>query len=298
MQMIMQNMTGKIVMITGANSGIGKVTAHALADMGASVVMVARNETRGESARTEIVDQTGNLEVDLMIADLSSMKEVRQLASDFNKMYRRLDVLVNNAGAIFSKRYTTAESFEPTFAVNHLAPFLLTHDLLGILKRSAPSRIVNVSSGAHSYGRIDFDNFQNKHKFGSMRSYASTKLMNIMFTYKLARRLKGTGVTANVLHPGFVRTNFGKSEGGIGWRLFFKMIGLFAKSPEKGAETSIYLASSPEVEGISGKYFNNCQPTKSSSLSYDIELQKEVWLRTEELLGISYESLISIGEKV
>jgi NAD(P)-dependent dehydrogenase (short-subunit alcohol dehydrogenase family) len=233
-----------------------------------------------------------------MIADFSSMEEIRQLAADFNKTYPKLDVLINNAGAIFSKRYTTVDGFEMTFAINHLAPFLLTHELLDTLKEIAPSRIVNVSSGAHSFGKIDFDNLQSERRFGSLRSYSSAKLMNIMFTYELARRLEGTGVTANVLHPGFVRTNFGKSEGGFGRRLFFKLISPFAKSPEKGAETSIYLASSPKVERVSGKYFSNCQSVKSSPVSYDTELQKELWRKSEELVGISYEPTISIGEKI
>ena len=254
-------MTDRVCMVTGANSGIGRETARALVKMGATVVMVVRNQEAGEEVRQAIISETGNESIELMIADLFSMDQVRRLASDFKKTHTRLDVLVNNAGAIFPKREETVDGFERTVALNHLAPFLLTHELLELLKASAPSRIVNVSSAAHRRGKIDFENLQRRKKYGLMGPYGSAKLMLIMFTYALARRLKGTLVTVNALHPGVVRTHFGQNDASRGRRFMFRVLGPFFKSPEKGAETSIYLASSPEVEGISGKYFENCKQT-------------------------------------
>jgi len=272
-------------MVTGANSGIGRETARALAKMGATVVMVVRNQEAGEEVRQAIISETGNISIELMIADLFSMDQVRRLASDFKKNHTRLDVLVNNAGAIFPRREETVEGFERTLALNHLAPFLLTRELLDLLKASAPSRIVNVSSAAHRRGKIDFDNMQRRKKYGLMGPYGSAKLMLVMFTYALARRLKGTGVTVNALHPGVVRTHFGQNDASRGRKFMFRMLGPFFKSPEKGAETSIYLASSPEVEGVSGKYFANCRPRESSRISYDEELQEKLWKYTEDLLA-------------
>lgn len=278
-------MTGKVCIVTGANSGIGRETARALAKMEANVVMVARNQEAGEEVRQAIIAESGNDSIELMIADLFSMDQVRRLASDFKKTHSRLDVLVNNAGAIFPKREETVDGFERTLALNHLAPFLLTHELLELLKESAPARIVNVSSAAHLRGKIDFENLQSKKKYGWIGPYGSAKLMIVMFTYSLARRLDGTGVTVNALHPGVVRTHFGQNDASRGRRLMFRLLGPFFKSPEEGAETSIYLASSPEVEGISGKYFVNCRPRRSSKISYDEELQEKLWKYTEILLA-------------
>jgi retinol dehydrogenase-14 len=278
------DMSGKVCIVTGANSGIGKETARALAAMGATVVMVVRNREAGEQARQEIINGTGNESIELMIADLFSMAEVKRLADEFKSRHERLDVLINNAGGIFPKREITGDGFERTFALNHLTPFLLTHELLDVLKTSAPSRIVNVSSNAHMMGKIDFENLQSEKKYGQMGPYGNAKLMLIMFTYALARRLEGTGVTVNVLHPGFVRTHFGQNNASRARKLMFRMIGPLAKSPKKGAETSIYLASSPEVEGVSGEYFVNCRPAKSSNVSYDKDLQEQLWKRTEALL--------------
>ncbi len=279
-----EDMTSKVCIVTGANSGIGKETARALAKMGAKVVMVVRNQQAGEEVRQEIIKETRNEAIELMIADLFSMDEVRRLASDFKKTHTRLDVLINNAGGIFPTREVTVDGFERTFALNHLAPFLLTHELLELLKASAPSRIINVSSAAHLRGKIDFENLQSEKRYGPMRPYGSAKLMIIMFTYSLARRLEGTGVTVNVLHPGVVRTHFGQNDASRSRRLMFRLLGPLFKSPEKGAETSVYLASSPEVEGISGKYFVNCRPRKSLKISYDEDLQERLWKHTESLL--------------
>ena len=281
------DMIGKICIVTGSNSGIGKTTALSLAKKGAAVVMIVRNQDKGEIARQEIIDESGNESVDMLIADLSSMEEVRRVAREFKEKYSKLHVLVNNAGGLLNKFHTTTDGHELTFAINHLAPFLLTHELLDILKASAPSRVVNVSSGAQSMGKIDFENLQSEKGYSSFRAYSNAKLMLVMTTYEMARRLEGTGVTANVLHPGFVRTNFGKGDAGPIRKFFLKLSSPFAKSSEKGAETPVYLASSPEVEGVTGQYFANRKVGKSSMRSYESDIQQKLWERTEEILGLS-----------
>src|SRR5215213_2753516 len=230
----------KICLITGATSGIGKATAMGLANMGASVVMVGRDRGKGEAVMAEIKEGSANASVDLMLADLSSQEQVRRLADEFKEAYPRLDVLINNAGVIRSKRITTADGIETTFAVNHLAYFLLTNLLLNVLKASAPSRTVNVASGEQGYK--------------GAKAYSQSKLATVLFTYELARRLEGTGVTANCLHPGVVGTNLGSGVSGV-FGFMVRALTPLMKSPEKGAETSVYLASSPEVEGLSGRYF-------------------------------------------
>jgi NAD(P)-dependent dehydrogenase (short-subunit alcohol dehydrogenase family) len=280
-----QDMSDKVCMVTGTTSGIGKETARGLAKMGATVIMVVRNPETGEEVRQEIMTETGNTSIELMIADLFSMAEVRSVASDFKNTHSRLDVLINNAGGIFPKREMTVDGFERTFALNYLAPFLLTHELLDILKMSAPSRIINVSSAAHTRGKIDFGNLQSEKKYGQLGPYGNAKLMNIMFSYALARRLEGTNVTVNVLHPGIVRTRFGLNDASRARKLMFKIVGPLSIGPEKGAETSIYLASSPEVEGISGKYFAKCTSIESTKISYDEEIQEKLWEHTKELLA-------------
>src|SRR5829696_7949288 len=249
------SMGEKICLITGATSGIGKATAMGLANMGASVVMVGRDQGKGEAVMAEIKEKCTNASVDLMLADLSSQEEIRRLAGEFKEAYPRLDVLINNAGLFRSKRITTAEGLETTFAVNHLAYFLLTKLLLDVLKASASSRIVNVSSGDHNNGAIDFDDLQGEKGYKGAKAYSQSKLADVLVTYELARRLEGTGITANCLHPGAgVRTNFGSGVSGV-FGLIVRALRPFMISPEKGAETSIYLASSPEVEGLSGRYF-------------------------------------------
>jgi len=288
-------MKGKICIVTGSNSGIGKETALALAKMGATVVMVVRSQERGEKAQKEIIKQTGNNSVDLMICDISSMDSIRRFAKEFKNKYKRLDVLVNNAGAMFNKREVTPEGFERTLAVNYLGPFLLTHELLDLLKSSTPSRIVNVSSGLAKNGKVDLDDLQSEKNYRGTKAYsqvrapvyANTKLMVMMFTYELARRLEGTGVTANVLMPGFVATNLGKNSGSLSSSLMFKMVRPMQISPKKGAETTVYLASSSEVTNLSGKCFAKKKETTTCPASYDENLQKQLWTRTEIMLGLT-----------
>jgi retinol dehydrogenase 14 len=279
-------MNGKVCMITGANAGIGKVTALELAKRGAIVVMVSRSQERGEEACREIIMQSGNTQVDLLIADLSSQASIRALAAAFKQKYDRLDVLVNNAGAIFYERQESPDGLEMTFAVNHMAYFLLTILLLDLLKQSAPARIINVSSNAHQAGKIDFDDLQNKRSYQGFSVYSESKLQNILFTRELARRLEGTGVTANVLHPGFVQTNFGKGNTGIIARIFGAINKLFGISPEQGAETTVYLATSPEVEGVTGEYFVKKKLTQPSTRARDMESARRLWVESERLGGI------------
>ena len=291
----LSEMKGKICIVTGSNSGIGKETALALAKMGANVVMVVRNRERGEKALREIIRQTGNNSVDLIICDLSSMSSIRRFAEEFKNRYKRLDVLVNNAGAMFNKREVTPEGFERTLAVNYLGPFLLTHELLDLLKSSAPSRIINVSSGLAKNGKVDLDDLQSEKNYQGTKAYsqvrapvyANTKLMVMMFTYELAKRLRGTGVTANVLMPGFVATNLGKNSGSLSSSLMFKMVRPMQISPKKGAETSVYLASSSEVTNVTGKCFAKKKETTTCQASYDENLQKQLWNRTEIMLGLT-----------
>ncbi len=277
------SMEGKICMITGANSGIGKATAMGLAEMNGTVVIVCRNKERGEPALKEIIEKTGNKNVDLLLCDLSSLDSIRNLATKFKNKYQNLHVLINNAGVMLSKRVSSVDGFEMNFAVNHLAPFLLTNLLLDTLKRSAPSRIINVASAAHKLGTIDFEDLQGEHKKRRfMGLYGDSKLALMLTSYEFSRRLEGTGVTLNTVHPGVVNTNLGvdrsKPKKGIVRRFF--------KTAEKGAETSIYLASSPEVEAITGKYFINKQEQKSSKDSYNETLAKKIWDISIEMVGL------------
>jgi retinol dehydrogenase 14 len=281
-------MSEKVCLITGATSGIGKATAMGLANMGASVVLVSRDRGKGEAVMAEIKEKSGNASVDLLLADVSSQEEIRRLAEEFKEAYPRLDVLINNAGVFSSKRITTADGIEMTFAVNHLAYFLLTNLLLDVLKASAPSRIVNVSSGDHSNGTIDFDDLQGEKGYKGPKAYSQSKLANVLFTYELARRLEGTGVTANCLHPGGrmpVRTNFGSGVSGV-FGLMVRALRPLMISPEQGAETSIYLASSPEVEGVSGKYFVKKTEARSSDESYDEKIARRLWQVSAELTNL------------
>ncbi len=286
MATVNSSMHGKICLVTGANSGIGKATALALARMGATVVMVCRDRARGEQARSEITTKSRNNAVDLLLADLSSQQAIRQLVEHFQHHYTHLHVLINNAGAgaAFTGRRETVDGLEMTFAVNYLAPFLLTNLLLDVLKASAPARIVNVSSNSHEAGYIQLDDLQGEHHY--RRAYEQSKLAVVLFTYELARRLQGTGVTANCLHPGFVATHFGQRDVAPAVRLFVKVIGGFGTSPEKGAKTSIYLACSPEVEGVTGHYFVKSLPRRSAIISYDESLQRHLWERSAQLVNV------------
>ncbi|MGD2252199.1 MAG: SDR family oxidoreductase [Anaerolineales bacterium] len=278
-------MKGKICMVTGATSGIGEATALALAQMGATVVVAGRSEQKCQATVDRIVQHTGNQQVEHMLADFSVLAEVRQMAADFVRRHSKLDVLVNNAGAMFLRRSLSLDGYEMTFAVNHMAPFLLTYLLLDTIKASAPARVVNVASGGHRRKVLDFDDLQSRKRYSPMRVYGKSKLANMLFTYELARRLKGTGVTANAMHPGFVRTNMGANNG---WfvRLMLPLIHIASLTPEQGARTAVYLAASPEVEGVSGKYFINCAPARSSRPSHDREAAARLWQASTEMVGL------------
>ena len=277
---------GKICMVTGATSGIGAVTARALAQKGARVIIVARNVNRCENTVAEIIQTTGNHAVEYMLADLSSQDEIHNLVRVYQDKYERLDVLVNNAGGFFMSRLESIDGIEMTFALNHLNYFLLTNLLIETIKASAPARIVNVSSAAHQNASIDFDDLQDKHNYSGWQAYGQSKLANILFTYELARRLEGTGVTVNALHPGFVATNFGANNAGFLGTLVRRFMNLFSIDVETGAQTSIYLAASAEVEGVTGKYFVKQQAVASSEISYDQTTAKRLWEISEEMTGV------------
>ena len=268
-------MKGKICMITGANSGIGKATAIGLAKMGATIVMVCRNKDRGEKALEDIKKECNNGIVDLLVADLSTQKAIHQLVKDFKERYQFLHVLINNAGINLSKRVLTENGIETTLAVNYLAQFLLSNLLLDILQASSPARIVNVASSVLAKN-IDFENLNGEKHYRQLNAYGQSKLAVILFTYELSRRIEGTGVTVNCLHPGYVKTNMIKNFRKF-VKYFYPLIGLFMKKPKKGAKTSIYLASSSEVEGVSGKYFKKRKEVESMKAVYDEEIAKRLW---------------------
>lgn len=286
MSLLHTTMQGKVCLITGANSGIGKATALGLAQMGATVVMVCRDRARGEEAQREIKTKSGNDAVDLLIADLSSQQSIRQLADTIRQRYPHLHVLINNAGAGFTQRQESVDGVEMTFAVNYLAPFLLTNVLLDVLKNSAPARIINVDSDNHRFVRLDMQDLQLKHRYGFLRAYGRSKLALLLFTYGLARQLQRTGITVNALEPGPTSTAFGQKGAGPVARMLLKFVSSLFSSPEKGAQTSIYLASSPEVETITGKYFVKNTPRRSSALSYNESLQHQLWEESARLVKL------------
>lgn len=276
-------MWGKTCLVTGANSGIGKATALGLAKRDTKVVMLCRNQAKGEVAQRDIVEASGNSDVDLMLCDLSSQTAIRNFVKEFESKYDRLDVLINNAAFVPPNRTETIDGIEMQLAVNHLAPFLLTHLCLDLLKRSAPSRIITVSSSVHAQGKINFDDLQSKNSYpvNGWMQYCNTKLANIMFTYELARRLDGTGITANVLHPGTISTNLQRGTKLLQW-----LMKLTFQTPNSGAETSIFLATSPDVEGISGKYFKAKKVKQSAPASYDEDTAKRLWDMSAEMVGV------------
>jgi NAD(P)-dependent dehydrogenase (short-subunit alcohol dehydrogenase family) len=278
-------MGGKAVLITGGTSGIGKATAVAMAAMGADVVVTGRDPERGERALEEIRAQSTGGSVELLLADLAVQAEVRRLADEFRESHDRLDVLVNNAGLVQSERTETPDGIETTLAVNHLASFLLTNLLLDLLKKSAPSRVVTVSSEAQRWGAMDFGDLQSRRKYRGMPVYGMTKLANIMFTYELAERLKGTGVTATCVHPGAVNTRFGTNNGGQ-MTLLFRLSKPFMRTPEKGADTVIHLASSWEVEGVSGKYYSDRNWIEPQEIALDPDARRKLWEASEDLTGL------------
>jgi NAD(P)-dependent dehydrogenase (short-subunit alcohol dehydrogenase family) len=280
------SMTGRTVLITGGTAGIGKATALGLAATGAHLAITGRDRGRAEDAAREI-HAAGGGTVDVFVTDLSSQSEVRRLADEALKRLPRIDVLINNVGGYWNTRHVTADRLERTFALNHLAPFLLTNLLLDRLTQSAPARVVTVSSGAQSTGQIDFDDLQGERSYSGARAYSQSKLANVLFTYELARRLSSTAVTANALHPGVVRTSFGAEDPGGVQRLFVPFVRPFMKSPARGAATSIYVASAPELEQVTGRYFVNSKPKRSSRRSYDEALAARLWQVSADLVSLS-----------
>ena len=276
---------GQVCIVTGANSGIGYHTAKGLAERGATVVMVVRNMDKGETAMEEIKQATGASSVYLMHCDVSDMASVDRFTNAFKERFMCLNVLINNAGAAFSKRQETEAGFEKTIATNYLGVFRLTNNLLAMLRETEPSRIINISSGMHKTGKIDFDDIMMEKKYASMKQYANSKLIVTTFTYALARRLVGTGVTANVVEPGFVATNLGRNMGGLRDRIAFTIVRPIQISAEKGAETSIWAATASEIEGISGKTFAKRKETESAEITYDEEIQDRLWDWTLKTLG-------------
>ncbi len=278
------HMTGKVCLVTGATAGIGKVTATALAAQGSEVVITGRNQQKAEDTVQVIKAETGNDSIHYLLADYSDLQQVRDMAGAFNEQYSRLDVLVNNAGAFFNRRRPTPYGVEMTFVVNHLAPFLLTNLLLETLKSSAPARILNLSSDAHKQGTMDFDDLGFERGYFGIKAYGRSKLATNLFTYELARRLAGTGITVNAVHPGHVATDIWKNDFSFIGPALKWATGLFSLSPEQGADNSIYLASSPEVEGVTGKYFVKREAVPSAPLSYDEDVARQLWDVSENLV--------------
>jgi NAD(P)-dependent dehydrogenase (short-subunit alcohol dehydrogenase family) len=280
-----ERMAGKTVLVTGGSGGIGKATALGLATMGAHLAITGRDRARADDAAREI-RAAGGGQVDVFVADLSSQSEVRRLADDVLHSLSRIDVLVNNVGGYWHTRHLTTDGLERTFALNHLAPFLLTNLLLDRLKQSAPSRVIAVASHAQAMGRIDFDDLQGERSYSGARAYNQSKLATVLFTYELARRLRATSVTANALHPGVVRTSFGAEDPALVQRLFIPFLLHFMKTPAQGAATSIHLASAPDLEQVTGRYFANSKPKRSSERSYDAAAATRLWQVSANLVGL------------
>src|ERR1700683_2052769 len=280
-------MAGKVVLVTGATGGIGRATAIGLATIGARVRITGRDRIRAEQAAAGIRTTSGNPAVDVFAADMSSQAGVRRLAGAVLDTYSRLDVLVNNVGGFWAHRHPTADGLEHTFALNHLAPFLLPHLLLDGLKASAPARVVTVSSGAQAAGRIDFDDLQGARSYSGQRAYSQSKLANILFTNELARRLEDTGVAANSVHPGVVLTNFGSEDQARFYRIVSPVVSPFLKTPIQGAGMPIYLASSPDVEGITGQFFSNRKPKTANKAAGDVDVTARLWRVSTALVGLT-----------
>jgi NAD(P)-dependent dehydrogenase (short-subunit alcohol dehydrogenase family) len=284
-QPVTSSMHGRTCVVTGANTGIGRAASEALAMLGARVVMVCRNREKGERARIGVARaaQAGGRDggADLLIADLSSQSDVRSVATEIATAYPRPDVLINNAGVALARRELTVDGIERTFAVNYLAYFMLANLLLPALRAAGTARIINVASGAHASGRFDPDNLQGERRYRNYPMYAATKLQDVMFTYALARRLAGSGITVNTLHPGVVATEI--------WRqvpVLRTLSRWFMLSPEEGARTMVYLAASPDVEGVTGEYFDRCQTARTTRVSHNETLQEELWATSVALTGV------------
>ena len=279
-------MIGKTVLITGGTGGIGRAAAIGLASMGARVGITGRDRARAERAAAAIARESGNPEIDVFVADMSSQAEVRRLAGEVLAAYPRLDVLLNNVGGFWAHRHVTADGLERTFALNHLAPFLLTSLLLERLTASAPARIVTVSSGAQAMGSIDFDDLMGERGYSGQRAYNQSKLANVMFTYELARQLEGTGVTATALHPGMTSTAFSSEDPVRVMAPVVAVMRLFMRSPARGADTAVYLASSPSAEGVTGGYFADRKARESHTSSYDTATTARLWRVSADLVGL------------
>jgi len=279
-------MTGRTVLVTGATGGIGKATALGLAAMGARVAITGRDLDRTEAAAAEI-RQAGDGHVKAFVADLTSQSQIRTMAVEVQQKLPDLDVLVNNVGGYWNTRHDTADGLERTFALNHLAPFLLTNLLLDRLMRSASARVVTVSSNAHAMGRMDFDDLQGERSYSGARAYNQSKLANLLFTYELAKKLQGTSVTVNALHPGVVRTAFGAEDPASVQRFLVPFVRPFMKSSTQGAATSIHLASAPDLQQVTGRYFADSTEKKSAERSYDQETAARLWSVSADLVGLS-----------
>ncbi len=276
-------MKDKTAVISGSTSGIGKYTARELAARGYRVVLLARNASLGETTVEDIRNETGNKNVDLYVTDLSVMDDIRKTAAELRARYPVIDILINCAGMIFPKRYQSAEGIEMTFALNHLGYFMLTSSLLKNLKAAPSARIINVASEAQKAGMIHFEDINLEDGYSAFKAYSQSKLANIIFTYELARRLQGTKVTVNAVHPGSVNTRFGDDFNGM-WGIFFAFVKPFMRKVEKGAETVIWLATSPDVEGVSGKYFTDKRPIRSKDITYDKDVAEQLWDISEKMI--------------
>lgn len=277
---------GRTCLLTGATAGIGKETARGLARLGARLVLVARDPQRGAATAEWVKHESGNPDVSVLIADLSSQAAIRRLAAEFLEQHDRLHVLINNAGAIYTKREVTADGIERTLATNHLAYFLLTNLLVPALQAGAPSRVVNVASDSHRRGRIDFGDLQFERGYSGYRAYARSKLCNVLFTYELSRRLEGGGVTANCLHPGVIATGWGRNDAGL-LGVLVRLGAPLLGRPERGARTSIFLAADAGVAGVSGRYFERCRERPSSRASRDRETARRLWEESARLTGLA-----------
>ena len=277
-------------LITGANSGIGKAAAKGLAKLGASIILVSRNHTRGERTLNELKQNTGSNKFHLFITDLSSQKSIIDLAANIKSKFNCIDILINNAGAYFSKRHITIDGIEATLAVNYLSRFFLTNLLLDKVLLSKQGRIINVSGELHRKGRLNFENMEYPGNYSAFKAVSQSRLADILFVYELSRRLKNTKVTCNCLHPGFVATNIinNDPDSSLLKRIIYKSISPFLKSPEKGAETVIYLASSPEVANVSGKYFIDKKCVQSSPVTYDEDIAKRLWKVSEQMIKVNF----------
>jgi NAD(P)-dependent dehydrogenase (short-subunit alcohol dehydrogenase family) len=277
-------MEGKIVIVTGSNSGIGKATAKILAEMGTTVILAVRNRKKGEQVRDEIISKTGHKQIVVMVCDLASRESIKKFVKDFKEKYAKLNVLINNAGAVFAKRQLTIDGIESSIAVNYLGPFQLIQELLPLLKKSAPSRIINVSSGLSQNAQINLEDLQHTLNYRGMHSYANSKLMLTMYTIEQAKRLMDTKVTANVVEPGFVATNLGRNSGSLLNSIMFSLVRPLQITPEKAAENTIYVATSPELEKVTGKIFAKKQEKDGPPIIKDEKIRSNLWEKTLSLI--------------